>query len=110
MNYSVDYQPEPEISINDLIICPCYRSVYLSDQHVSLTTKEFDLLYFLARHPGWALTKEQIYKAVWGEDSFGSCHTVENTIYRLRKKIEKNASSPEFIHTLIGYGYKFVAA
>lgn len=43
MNYSVDYQPEPEISINDLIICPCYRSVYLSDQHVSVASRTFTL-------------------------------------------------------------------
>lgn len=109
MNYNVAYTPEPELLFNSLTICPCYRSVFLHDVHIQMTTKEFDLLYFLARHPGWALTKDQIYAAVWGEDSLGNCHTVENTIYRLRQKIEDDTANPKFIQTIIGYGYRFLA-
>lgn len=102
--------PEPELLFNHLSIYPCFRSVYLREVHIPLTTKEFDLLYFFACHHGWALTKDQLYMAVWGEDSYGNCHTVENTIYRLRQKIEIDTSNPQFIQTIIGYGYKFLAA
>ena len=107
MNYSVDYQPEPEISINDLIICPCYRSVYLSDQHVSFTTKEFDLLTFLAENPNHVFTKEELFKEIWNMDSVGDIATVTVHIKKIREKIEMNTAKPQYIETIWGVGYRF---
>ena len=59
---------QSELRFKDLIINPCHRSVLINNNRIDLTTKEFDLLYFLAIHPGWAFTKSQIYETVWGEE------------------------------------------
>ena len=109
MNYLNELTPESELRFNNLVISPCYRNVLLYNAILDLTTKEFDVLYFLASHPGWAFTKGQVYEAVWGEECFCNHHAVENIIYQLRRKMDKNASNTQFIQTLIGYGYKFIA-
>lgn len=74
---------------------------------VSLTPKEFDILYFLAENRGEVFTKEQIYKAVWSENYLLDDSNIMAFIRKLRKKIEPNPDEPKFILTIWGIGYKF---
>ena len=83
------------------------RSVTRMGQAVSLTPKEFDILYFLAENRGEVFTKEQIYKAVWSENYLLDDSNIMAFIRKLRKKIEPNPDEPKFILTIWGIGYKF---
>lgn len=74
---------------------------------IILTPKEFDILYFLAKNKGEVFTKEQIYQAVWEEDFLLSDNNIMAFIRKLRKKIEPQPDSPEYIITIWGIGYKF---
>lgn len=91
---------QSELRFKDLVINPCHRSVLINNNRIDLTTKEFDLLYFLAIHPGWAFTKSQIYETVWGEEYVCNQHAVENIIYNLRRKMAINSTSINYIQTL----------
>ncbi len=90
-----------------LEIHPKSRKVLLLGVEVSLTPKEFDILYFLAKNRGEIFTKEQIYQAVWAEDYLMSDSNIMAFIRKLRKKIEPNPDVPEYILTIWGIGYKF---
>ena len=96
-----------EMKIGELVINPKSRSVIRMGQEVSLTPKEFDILYFLAENRGEVFTKEQIYKAVWSEDYLLDDSNIMAFIRKLRKKIEPNPDEPKFILTIWGIGYKF---
>lgn len=96
----------PPFHLGKLTIDLQRRMVIIDQDNVTLTTKEFDLLYFLARYHDWALTKEQIYDAVWNEDAVGSYHAVENAVYRIRQKTCKIHPSVFRIETVVGYGYR----
>ncbi len=75
---------------------------------VSLTSKEFDLLYFLYSHKGQVFTKEQLYESVWGfEDMPKDTSNLSSFIRKLRKKIEPDPDNPIYIITVWGVGYKF---
>jgi DNA-binding response OmpR family regulator len=74
---------------------------------VLLTGREFDLLYFFARHPGRVFTRLELLNQVWGYSHDGYEHTVNSHINRLRAKIEPDPAQPEFILTVWGVGYKF---
>lgn len=82
------------------------HSVKVDNQRLSLSKKEFDILYMLYSNPEVAFTKEQIYEAVWHEASNGYCHAVENTIFQIRKKIKVYSAQHDFIKTVVGYGYR----
>lgn len=83
------------------------RKVMRGDIEIPLTPKEFDILYFLARNRGEVFTKEQIYQAVWENDYLLDDSNIMAFIRKLRKKIEPNPDSPEYIQTIWGIGYKF---
>jgi DNA-binding response OmpR family regulator len=83
------------------------REVLVDGRPVDLTATEFDVLRFLAEHPGRVHTKAQIFWAVWGEEPIGDLNTVQVHIRRLRTKIERDASSPKLIGTVWGIGYRF---
>ena len=83
------------------------RRVRREDTEISLTPKEFDILYFLARNRGEVFTKEQIYQAVWENDYLMDDSNIMAFIRKLRKKIEPNPDAPEYILTIWGIGYKF---
>lgn len=83
------------------------RKVSRDGTEISLTPKEFDILYFLARNRGEVFTKEQIYQAVWENDYLLDDSNIMAFIRKLRKKIEPNPDSPEYILTIWGIGYKF---
>ncbi len=79
--------------------------VLLDGQEVQLAAREFELLCFLARHPGQVFSREQLYDRVWGD--YGDERTVTVHINRLREKIEPNPAEPQFIRTVRGLGYRF---
>ena len=95
------------IICGDLSIDPRLRSVSREGTEIPLTPKEFDILYFLARNRGEVFTKEQIYQAVWESDYLLDDSNIMAFIRKLRKKIEPNPDSPEYILTIWGIGYKF---
>lgn len=92
-----------------LIIDPTRREVTLHDQLVSLTALEFDLLHFLASHPGQVLRRSELIQEVWEYEYVGDQRVVDVHIGQIRKKIETNASDPKLIQTIRGVGYKFEA-
>ena len=83
------------------------RRVTLDGAPVELTAREFDLLWHFAQHPGQVFTRSQLLDSVWGYGHDGYEHTVNSHINRLRAKIEKDPSKPDFILTVWGVGYKF---
>ena len=78
-------------------------------EEIVLTAKEFDLLWFFARHPRQVFSRTQLLDQVWGYDFFGDESTVTVHIRRLREKVEADPSNPAYIHTVWGVGYKFEA-
>ena len=96
-----------ELLIGDLEIHPRSRKVLMKGSEISLTPKEFDILYFLAKNRGEVFTKEQIYRAVWEEDYLLDNSNIMAFIRKLRKKIEPAPDSPTYILTIWGIGYKF---
>ena len=81
--------------------------VFVSGREISLTAKEYDILVLLASNPNMVFTKEQIFGSVWGDEFYGDTATVPVHIQKIRKKIEKDPTNPEFIETLWGTGYRF---
>lgn len=98
---------EQALSYGDLRIDPRTRLVEANHGKVELTSKEFDLLYFLARHPGQVFTRAQLLDKVWGYEFFGDASTVTVHIRRLREKIEPDPAQPRYLSTVWGIGYKF---
>ncbi len=96
-----------EMRIGELVINSKSRSVIRMGEEISLTPKEFDILYFLAENRGEVFTKEQIYKAVWSENYLLDDSNIMAFIRKLRKKIEPNPDEPKYILTIWGIGYKF---
>ena len=95
------------IRAGELIINPQKRHVKVKGKNVELTAKEYDLLYYFARHPGRVFQRSQLLDKVWGYGHDGYEHTVNSHINRLRAKIEKNPAQPRYILTVWGVGYKF---
>ncbi len=97
------------IAIHDLVIEPASRSVNVAGRVVDLTATEFDLLLHFASHPGRVYSRAQLLDLVWGYGHDGYEHTVNSHINRLRKKIEKDPARADYIQTVWGVGYKFIA-
>lgn len=83
------------------------RRVYLDDNEVFLTQKEFDLLLFLAENPNRVFDKEQMFERVWGYDSLSDASTITVHIARIREKIDTNPERRQYIETVWGAGYRF---
>lgn len=83
------------------------HKVMVNNNSVQLTTKEYELLVFLAANPNIVFTKTHIFDTIWGDEYCGDTATVAVHIQKIRKKIEKDPSNPEFIETLWGTGYRF---
>ena len=90
-----------------LVIQPVLRRVEREGQPLDITAKEFDLLYFLARHPNQVFTRQQLLDHVWGYDFFGDASTVTVHMRRLREKVERDPAQPLALKTVWGVGYKF---
>ncbi|TEB11517.1 Transcriptional regulatory protein YycF [Pelotomaculum sp. FP] len=85
------------------------HQVSVSGREVQMTAKEYELLLFLATHPNMVFSKEHLLSAIWGDDYYGDTATVAVHIQKIRKKIEKDPSNPEFIETLWGTGYRLTS-
>ncbi len=96
-----------QLMFRNLHIDSSKRKALFNNKELILTPKEFDLLWFLANNPGRVFNREEILEKVWGYEYFGDGRTVDAHIKRLRKKLEDNPDSPQFIHTIWGVGYKF---
>jgi two-component system response regulator ResD len=105
----VDTAPDREapLEFDALRIDPAARRAYVAGEEVSLTQREFDLLLFLARHPGQAFTRNQLMDLVWRYSFYTDTSTVTVHIRRLRAKIEPDPARPRFIETVWGHGYRF---
>ena len=96
-----------ELDTEGLRIDPARRRVFVWEQEVELTAREFDLLWHFASHPGRVFSRVQLLDKVWGYNHEGYEHTVNTHINRLRGKIEQDPARPEFIETVWGVGYRF---
>ena len=101
---STSQQP---IQIRDITIDPVARNVEVNGTSVTLTAKEFDLLWYFAQHPEQVFTRAQLLAQVWGDEFYTDPSTVTVHIRRLREKIEANPSQPQYIITVWSVGYKF---
>lgn len=103
------YKSEKNTSIlefADLVINYTERKVYVRNEEVRLTQKEFDMLYLMAKNPGRVFTREEIYDYIWKEEAV-DVRTIDVHIKNLREKIEENIKSPKYIMTKWGVGYYF---
>lgn len=104
----MEVQPEPALQAGDLAINHVAREVRLQGTPVTLSLKEYELLYLLASHPNRVYTREQLLEQIWGYAYSGETRTVDVHIRNLRKKLEQDPEKPEYIRTVRGIGYKFV--
>lgn len=98
---------ECKLSIKDLEIYPQSNKVYHKGIEIHLSHAEFSILCHLAHNPERIFTREQLYRAAWGDEAYCNYNTIHNTIYRLRRKLEPDPHNPIYIKTVIGVGYKF---
>jgi DNA-binding response OmpR family regulator len=104
---SAEMEAEPPLEIAHLRIDPQTRVVEADGEEISLTAKEFDLLWELARHPRRVFNRDQLLDLVWGLTEYIDPSTVTVHVHRLREKIEADPSNPRHIQTVWGVGYKF---
>lgn len=102
-----DMEKNEMITIRGLKIDITARRVWLNDEEKNFTTKEFDLLTFLATHPNHVYSKEELFKEIWEMDSVGEIATVTVHIKKIREKIDRTTSKPQYIETIWGVGYRF---
>ena len=95
------------IEIRGLKIDKTARRVYVNGEEKAFTTKEFDLLTFLAENPNHVFTKEELFNNIWDMESIGDIATVTVHIKKIREKIEFDTSKPRYIETIWGVGYRF---
>ena len=92
--------------LGDIEIFPEQRRVTKAGKEICLNYGEFSILYCMARCPGRVFSREQLYNAAWGEDYELGTNTVDNTIWRLRNKLESDPRHPTYIKTVFRVGYK----
>ncbi len=95
------------IEIRGIKIDKTARRVWINGEEKNFTSKEFDLLCFLAQNPNHVFTKEELFKEIWDMESIGDIATVTVHIKKIREKIEYDTSKPQYIETIWGVGYRF---
>lgn len=95
------------VEIRGIRIDKTARRVWIDGEEKNFTTKEFDLLTFLAQHPNHVFTKEELFREIWDMDSIGDIATVTVHIKKIREKIEFDTAKPQYIETIWGVGYRF---
>ncbi len=95
------------VEIRGIRIDKTARRVWINEEEKQFTTKEFDLLTFLAAHPNHVYTKDELFKEIWDMESVGDIATVTVHIKKIREKIEINTAKPQYIETIWGVGYRF---
>ena len=94
------------LRIGELEIHHEHRRVLMAGREVELNHGEYAMLYCMASSPGQVFSKAQLYEAAWGEEYLRGTNSVENTIWRLRRKLEEDPRHPAYIKTVVGAGYK----
>ena len=94
------------LRIGELEIHHEHRRVLIAGREVRLNHGEYAMLYCMASAPGQVFSKAQLYAAAWGEEYLHGTNSVENTIWRLRRKLEEDPRHPTYIKTVVGMGYK----
>jgi two-component system, OmpR family, response regulator VicR len=107
INNSKEEEQDDVVQIKDMIVNLANRTVDIDGQEVNLTAKEFDLLQLFVTNPGKVFSRESLLENVWRYDYLGDLRTVDVHIRRLREKVEKNPSQPQYIFTKWGVGYYF---
>ncbi len=100
-------QANDVVEIRGIRIDKTARRVMINGEEKNFTTKEFDLLTFLAEHPNHVFTKEELFREIWDMDSIGDIATVTAHIKKIREKIEFDTAKPQYIETIWGVGYRF---
>ncbi len=95
------------IEIRGIRIDKTARRVWVNDEEKQFTTKEFDLLTFLAQNPNHVFSKDELFSKIWNMESIGDIATVTVHIKKIREKIEYDTSKPQYIETIWGVGYRF---
>ena len=95
------------VEIRGIKIDKTARRVWIDGEEKTFTTKEFDLLTFLAENPNHVYTKEELFREIWDMDSIGDIATVTVHIKKIREKIEVDTAKPQYIETIWGVGYRF---
>ncbi len=95
------------IEIRGIKIDKTARRVWINGEEKQFTTKEFDLLTFLAENPNHVYTKEELFREIWDMESIGDIATVTVHIKKIREKVEMNTAKPQYIETIWGVGYRF---
>lgn len=95
------------VEIRGIKIDKTARRVWINGEEKNFTTKEFDLLTFLAQNPNRVFTKEELFREIWDMESIGDIATVTVHIKKIREKIEFNTAKPQYIETIWGVGYRF---
>lgn len=95
------------IEIRGIRIDKTARRVWVNEEEKQFTTKEFDLLAFLAQNPNHVFTKEELFRQIWDMESIGDIATVTVHIKKIREKIELDTAKPQYIETIWGVGYRF---
>ncbi|MCI8627089.1 MAG: response regulator transcription factor [Lachnospiraceae bacterium] len=95
------------VEIRGIKIDKTARRVYINEEEKSFTTKEFDLLCFLAQNPNRVFSKEELFREIWEMESVGDIATVTVHIKKIREKIEVDTANPQYIETIWGVGYRF---
>ncbi|HHH31434.1 MAG TPA: response regulator transcription factor [Polyangiaceae bacterium] len=98
--------PDSKWRFGDVVVNPSTRQVHKAGEPVELTVTEFNVLATLARTGGEALSRQQIFEAVWGKDHHGTHRTIDNFLAQLRSKLEDNPARPKFLLTIRGVGYR----
>jgi DNA-binding response OmpR family regulator len=100
---------EESYKLGGLVIDPARRNVEVEGEAIELTALEFDLLHFLASHPGRVYSREQLLEQVWGRDRVVDLRSIDSLVSRLRRKIELAPNKPRYLQTAWGAGYRMVA-
>ena len=95
------------IEIRGIKIDKTARRVWINGEETNFTSKEFDLLTFLAQNPNHVYTKEELFQEIWDMESIGDIATVTVHIKKIREKVEMDTSKPQYIETIWGVGYRF---
>jgi two-component system, OmpR family, alkaline phosphatase synthesis response regulator PhoP len=99
--------PQQRLAFPGLVIDLLRRQVSVGENRVDLTAAEFEVLSFLAAHPGWVYSRKQIMEQLWNGAFYGEVRTADVHVRNIRKKIEPDPKSPRYILTVRGMGYKF---
>lgn len=108
LKYRQNPMQERIVKIGDLAIEPDSCIVMMEGKELELTAREFGILQYLAENKGRIISRERLYEAVWGEDSFGCDNTIMVHIRHLREKLETDPAVPKYLITVKGLGYKLV--